>query len=126
MTGPALGPAAADPSRRPRGPGWRWERGVPRPVRRYGLIRIPNSTTADCPGPSVPMVAVMVPAAPFAGVAMPPTVVEPATVPEYVVFGGVASLTTTLLTVAVPTLVTVIWYRRQAPGTAPTVRLARV
>ena len=89
-----------------------------------GLIRIPNTTTADCPGPSDAMVAVTVPAAPLAGVAMTPTVVEAGMAFEYVVFAGVASLTTTLVTVAVPTLVTVIWYRRHAPGTAPVVMLS--
>jgi hypothetical protein len=63
-------------------------------------MRTPNTMTADCPGPSVPTVAVMAPAAPPAGVVMLPTVVEAGTAAEYVVPDGVASFTTTFVTVA--------------------------
>jgi hypothetical protein len=87
-------------------------------------MRTPNVITTVSPGASVPTFAEIVPVAPFAGVVIVPTVVDAATAFEYVVFAGVASSTTTLVTRSVPTLVTVISYRRQAPGTAPVVMFA--
>ena len=74
----------------------------------YGLIRIPNRITTDAPGAIVPTVAVIAPAAPFAGVTIDPCDVVAPPADEYTVFAGVASLTTTLVTAVVPTFVTVI------------------
>ena len=45
----------------------------------YGSMRSPNTTVADCPGASTPIVAVTVPAAPLAGATTEPTVVEAGT-----------------------------------------------
>src|SRR5215470_9579733 len=64
--------------------------------------------TADCPGVRVPTVALMVPAVPFAGAVIVPTVVLAAGLLLYTVKAGVASLTTTLVMLAVPAFVAVI------------------
>src|SRR5262249_16796868 len=63
--------------------------------------------TADCPGVRVPTVALMVPAVPFAGAEMVPTVVLAGGMLRYTVKAGVASLTTTLVMFEVPALVAV-------------------
>ena len=55
-----------------------------------GLMRMPNTTTADCPGASVPIVAVIEPAAPFAGVTIDPCDVVAPPALENTVFDGVA------------------------------------
>ena len=65
-------------------------------------------TTVDCPGVRVPTVALMVPAVPFAGALIVPTVVLAGGMLLYTVNDGVASLTTTLVTLEVPALVAVI------------------
>ena len=75
----------------------------------YGLIFTPKLMTADCPGAKVPGLARIGPTAPSAGAEMLPAVVAAATVAVYTVLAGVASLTTTEVTLAMPTLVAVIW-----------------
>src|SRR5262249_40085810 len=76
-------------------------------VRAYWIFTA-KMITADCPGVRVPTVALMVPAVPFAGAVIVPTVVLAAGLLLYTVKAGVASLTTTLVTLAVPALVAVI------------------
>ena len=56
------------------------KRGGPRSDQ--GSIRMPNSITADWPGPSEAIVVVTVPAVPGAGVTIPPSEVEAGTVAE--------------------------------------------
>src|SRR5215813_11612620 len=76
-------------------------------VRRYWIFTA-KMITADCPGVRVPTVALTVPAVPFAGAVIVPTVVLAAGLLLYTVKAGVASLTTTLVTLAVPAFVAVI------------------
>ena len=89
---------------------------------RYGLMRTQKVSVACAAGASAPSVALTVPALALAGALTVPwltVAAQPRAVDEIVVPEGDASESTRPETAAVPSLIAVMRYLMQAPGTAP-------